>query len=135
MKVFIDTNVLISAALFPGSVPARAFFKAVTEPNDAIICDQNVSELKRIFNKKFHDKTEKLNSFLSLIMMSVTIVKVPEEKIPEEKQIRDEKDRPIFRAAMAANADLFLTGDRDFLESGIKNPKIVTPAEFVMSLE
>lgn len=39
MKVFIDTNVLISAALFPRSMPYQAFCKAVADPNTAIICD------------------------------------------------------------------------------------------------
>ncbi|MGN8819217.1 hypothetical protein ACTNEN_13010 [Oribacterium sp. HCP28S3_H8] len=31
MKVFIDSNVLFSAALFPGSTPARALYKALTD--------------------------------------------------------------------------------------------------------
>ena len=33
--------------------------------------------------------------------------------------------------AIAAKADVLVTGDRDFLESGITNPKIVTAAEFL----
>lgn len=40
-------------------------------------------------------------------------------------------DRPILRAAIEAKADVLLTGDKDFLESGVKNPKIMTPAEFL----
>ncbi|MGO5337659.1 hypothetical protein ACTQZS_12795 [Bilifractor sp. LCP19S3_H10] len=32
MKVFIDSNVLFSAALFPGSTPARALYKALKNP-------------------------------------------------------------------------------------------------------
>lgn len=131
MLIFIDTNILISAALFPESMPYRAFYKAVTDPNHAVICDQNVDELRKIFNRKFPAKVSVLNTFLSIIMTSVTIVKVPEETVPDEKQIRDEKDRPIFRAAIHSGADTFLTGDKDFLESGIKDPRIVTPSEFV----
>ena len=46
MKVFIDSNVLFSAARFPGSTPARALYKALTEPNDAIVCEINIDELK-----------------------------------------------------------------------------------------
>ena len=30
-----------------------------------------------------------------------------------------------------AKADILLTGDKDFLESSIKHPKILTPAEFL----
>lgn len=131
MKVFVDTNVLISAALFPGSTPARAFYKAVTFPYSAMICDQNIDELKRIFNKKFPQKTDLLNLFLSLIMTSVEIVKVPEAEVEGEDKIRDTKDRPIFRAAFSNGAEIFLTGDKDFLESGIIDPRIMAPGDFI----
>ena len=39
-------------------------------------------------------------------------------------------DRPILRAALNAKADILLTGDKDFLESGIDTPKIMTAADF-----
>lgn len=48
-----------------------------------------------------------------------------------EKLIRDVKDRPILRAALNAKADVLLTGDKDFLESGVTDPKIMTAAEFL----
>ena len=48
-----------------------------------------------------------------------------------ETQIRDVNDCPILRAAIEAKADVLLTGDKDFLESGVKNPAIMTPAEFL----
>ena len=53
------------------------------------------------------------------------------EEISLESQIRDINDRPILRAAIMAKADILLTGDKDFLESSIKHPKILTPAEFL----
>ena len=49
MKILIDTNILISAALNPDGIPSQAFFKAVTYPNKAIISKQNLEELRRIF--------------------------------------------------------------------------------------
>ena len=48
-----------------------------------------------------------------------------------ESLIRDVKDRPILRAAIEAQADVLLTGDKDFLESGVEHPAIMIPAEFV----
>ena len=48
-----------------------------------------------------------------------------------DTQIRDVNDRPILRAAIEAKADVLLTGDKDFLESGVKNPTIMTSAEFL----
>lgn len=56
---------------------------------------------------------------------------MPIETRESETQIRDVKDRPILRAAIEAKADVLLTGDKDFLESGVKKPAIMTPAEFL----
>ena len=42
MKILIDTNILISAALNNQGTPYRAYIKAVTSPNEAVISDQNV---------------------------------------------------------------------------------------------
>ncbi len=56
------------------------------------------------------------------------LVPVPTDEDMTETQIRDVNDRPILRAAIAAKADVLLTGDKDFLESGVQNP---TPAEFL----
>ena len=41
------------------------------------------------------------------------------------------KDRPILRAALNAGADLFLTGDKDFLESSVKDPRIISVPVFL----
>ena len=54
-----------------------------------------------------------------------------EDENASESQVRDADDRPISRAAIAAKADVLLTGDKDFLESGLENPTIMTPAEFL----
>ena len=59
------------------------------------------------------------------------MIPVPVEEVMTETQIRDVDDRPILRAAIEAKADVLLTGDKDFLESGVKNPMIMTPAEFL----
>ncbi len=65
MRVLIDTNVLISAALNPTGIPSQAYQKAASYPNRGLICEQNVDELKRIFNKKFPNRLAALDKFLS----------------------------------------------------------------------
>ena len=40
-------------------------------------------------------------------------------------------DRPILRAAIYANADILLTGDKDFLCLDMKHPKCMTAAQFL----
>ena len=131
MRVFIDTNILISAALSSSGKPFKAYCKAVSYPNDAIICEQNIDELRRIINRKFPKSLAKFEQFLSLLLTTVEIVPIPDEENDLEVKIRDVMDRPILRAAIKAKADIFLTGDKDFLESDVIDPKILTAAEFL----
>ncbi len=131
MRVLIDTNVLISAALRANSVPYQAYVKAASYPNHGLICEQNVDEMKRIFNKKFPKRLAALDKFLSTALLTLELVPIPTDENISESQVRDVDDRPILRAAIGAKADLLLTGDKDFLESGLKNPKVMAPAEFL----
>lgn len=133
MRVLIDTNVLISAALNPTGVPSQAYQKAASYPNRGLICEQNVDELKRIFNKKFPNRLAALDKFLSTALLTLELVPTPSDELATETLIRDVKDRPILRAAIEARADVLLTGDKDFLESGVEHPAIMTPAEFVQA--
>ncbi len=131
MRVLIDTNILISAAYSRGSVPHRAFIKAVDPPYQALICEQSLEELRRVFNRKFPDKIHVFEGFISAALSVVEIVPVPPSPHPDEAEIRDANDRPILRAAINSGADILLTGDKDFLESSVTNPRIMTAAAFL----
>ena len=131
MRILIDTNILISAALNSHGTPYKAYLKAVTYPNKGIICDQNIEELWRIFNRKFPTKISMLEKVLAYSLSVIEVATTPEMEEDAEKLIRDVKDRPILRAALNAKADVLLTGDKDFLESGVTDPKIMTAAEFL----
>lgn len=85
-------------------------------------CEQTVSRGRH---------TRRPLKFLSVALLTLELVPVPENEFTIEVQIRDTKDRPILRAAIAAKADILLTGDKDFLESGVEKPAIMTPAEFL----
>lgn len=131
MIVFLDTNILISAALNSKGVPYQAFLKAVTYPNKAIICEQNLIEIKNVFQRKFPDKLKLLENFLTLALQVIELVPIPCDINNHEVLIRDITDRPILRAAIHANADIILTGDKDFLEADIQNPKMMTAVQFL----
>lgn len=135
MRCLIDTNILISAALFPDSVLARAFIKAVSPPHDAVVCDYSLDEMRRVYNRKFPHKIPDFERFLSLLTLSVEIVSTPEDtesSMGDEQKIRDLNDRPIYLAALAAGVDGMLTGDKDFLDSGIYRPRMITASEFIL---
>lgn len=96
-----------------------------------MICDQNLDEMKRIFTKKFPEKLPALESFISNSLFSIEIVDTPEIPVEEEKSMRDMMNRPILRSAIVSGVDIILTGDKDFLESEIDHPQMMTPSDFL----
>lgn len=131
MKVMIDTNIIISAALFPRGKAAQALYKAMLSPYEPLLCDYVIDELNRKFREKFPERQMELEAFLFNALMYIRTVPTPEEEVAAEKVIRDPKDRPILRAALNEHADLFLTGDKDFLESSVTDPRIVSVTTFL----
>lgn len=131
MKVMLDTNIIISAALFPKGRAAQAFFKSLHPPYEPVVCDYVVDELRRKFREKFPDRLTELEAFLFHTLAYIRVVSTPGEELRSESMVRDPKDRPILRAALNAHADLFLTGDKDFLESSVTDPRIISVAGFL----
>ena len=131
MRVMIDTNIFISAVLFPKGKTSSALKKTLVSPYQPVTCDYVIDELHRKFQEEFPDRISDLNEFLDSSLAVIDVVKTPKTAVDDEKLIRDEKDRPILRAALDAGADLFLTGDKDFLESSVTDPRIITVAEFL----
>lgn len=131
MRIMIDTNVIISAALFPNGRAAKAFFRAMLPPYQPIVCDYIVDELHRKFREKFPERLTELEAFLFQALSFIEVVKTPDDVVELERKVRDPKDRPILRAALDAHADLFLTGDKDFLESAITDPRTIGVAAFL----
>lgn len=52
MRVMIDTNIFISAALFPHGRVAAALYKAMLPPYQPVVCDYIIDELHRKFQEK-----------------------------------------------------------------------------------
>jgi len=87
--------------------------------------------LRRIFNRKFPHQIPLLNQFLAESLPFLKVVSTPTDEVEVETKIRDISDRPLLRAAIAADADILVTGDKDFLESDVKVPKIMKVTEFL----
>ena len=125
MRILVDTNILISAILFPHSKAAQALLY-VTEHHDVVLCDRNIYELREVLNRKKPDK---------LPDAEVLLAELSYELIPAayhaEKLIRDVKDQPILNAAIIADVDIILTGDKDFLCLGMEHPKCMNIADFL----
>ena len=93
MRVMIDTNIFISAVLFPKSKTSSALKKALTSPYQPVTCDYVIDELHRKFREKFPDRISDLNEFLDASLAVIDVVKTPKIAVHDEKLIRDEKDR------------------------------------------
>lgn len=125
MRILVDTNILFSALLFPHSKPAQALLYAI-DHHEIVLCDRNITELRDILKRKAPKY---------LPDAEVLIAELPYELIPAvdhaEKLIRDAKDQPILNAAIVADVDAILTGDKDFLSLEMEHPRCLTAAQFL----
>ena len=125
MRILVDTNILFSALLFPGSIPAKALLH-IAENHEIVLCDQNLSEFRNILERKAPQY---------LADAEVFIAELAYELIPAvdhaEKLIRDAKDQPILNAAVLYDVDMILTGDKDFLSLNLERPQCVTATEYL----
>lgn len=128
MRIMIDTNIIISAILFPNSMPSR-FVEEVTSKHSIVLCSHIIDELHRVFNKKFKDKLLYLEKFLS--KFSFELIYTPQD-IEKEKYptIRDVADLPILVSAIIEDIDVIVTGDKDFFDVEIEKPEIITVKEY-----
>lgn len=130
MKVLFDTNILFAAIIKPEGIPRRSIAKAI-DLYEAYVCQRNIVELQDVFNEKIPQHLNRLKDFMDSVLPQMKMIQTPDEEIELEKKIRDEDDRLILRAAVAAEIDIIISGDKDFLESGVKDPAILTPSQFV----
>jgi putative PIN family toxin of toxin-antitoxin system len=132
MHILADTNILISAVLFPNSITTRVWTHII-EHHHVTIPDHAITELKNVFQRKFPANTNELQHFLeSLPCEIINLENFPYETI-EIPFIRDKTDIPILTAAIAIDADILLTGDKDFLDIKLDKPLIMSPGAFMKS--
>lgn len=125
MRVLADTNVLVSAVLFPRSKPATAL-KHIAVCHSLFICEQSVFELTDVLARKAPHLLPSAREWLAGMCY---------ELIPAlgfmGVAIRDASDQPILNAAIAYNMDVILSGDKDFLALGHDRPRCLTVAQFL----
>ena len=124
----LDTNILISALLFPSERMNR-MIEFISINHDLVLSSYVLDELKAVINKKFPSKSSVIDKLL--IKMSYELVYTP-ENIPDSIfNIRDKKDYPVLYTAILEGIDILITGDKDFADVSILYPEICTPADFI----
>ncbi len=94
--------------------------------HELVLCDRNVSELREVLNRK----APQLLPDAEVLLAELTFELIPAVE-HAEKLIRDAKDQPILNAAIVADVDAILTGDKDFLSLELERPKCLTAAQFL----
>ena len=129
MKIMLDTNILISAGLFP-SKKMTYFLEQVTKHNRILLCTYCLEELKFVIIKKFPNKHKNIEMFLQKLPFS--LVRTHDSNLKRLNiSIRDEADYPVLMPAILADVDILITGDKDFVDIKIKKPEIMSPTEFL----
>ena len=127
MRVFCDTNVLVSAFTTRG-LGADIFPLAASE-HKFITSEVVIEELRRVLSEKFKMPQQEVldaEKFLRRFHVEPTPDSAP------EVEIRDPDDRWILAAALNSDADVLVTGDRDLLElqESITDTVIINPRGF-----
>jgi putative PIN family toxin of toxin-antitoxin system len=129
MRIMLDTNIFISTIFFP-SEQTRELVRKLTEKHQIIVCDYVIEELRLVTDRKFPAKRIFLDRFF--MELPFELVYTPKVlDLNEFPQMRDKKDSPILATAILEEIDIFLTGDKDFLELVVERPEILTMTEFL----
>ena len=128
MDVMIDTNIIISAALFPNE-RMNCFLEALSQKHRLFLCSYSLNELERVVRRKWKERLIHIDLFLQ--KLQYTLIYTPSVNILDvDIIIRDETDYPILASAIIADVDVFITGDKDFSELILERPEILTITEF-----
>ncbi|MDR0929413.1 MAG: putative toxin-antitoxin system toxin component, PIN family [Oscillospiraceae bacterium] len=131
MDIMIDTNIVISAALFPGERINR-FIEVASQDHTLFLCSYTLEEIARVVRKKFPERAHAMELFLS--KLSFTLIHTPTvDVIGTGFHIRDKMDYPIWASAMVGDVDILITGDKDFDDLDVERPEIMTIAQFMQT--
>ena len=127
MRVMVDTNVLVSALLFPAA-PVGRTLEGIVSGHTLVLASFVIEELRAVVERKFPDKAMAVDRLLE--KLSYETVYTPSHPKPGLFEIRDMKDYPVLYTAMTNGVDILVTGDKDFAEVQVDMPRIMTPAQF-----
>ena len=129
MRIMLDTNVLISGFAFH-SHNLMEMMRWIGEAHQLVLSTYVIDELKDVIARKAPRLQGALDAFL--MRLPYELYYTP-ERIPDRLpfEIRDPDDIAVLYSAVIAEADVLITGDKDFAEISIEKPEILTPSEFM----
>lgn len=126
MKIFADTNVLVSA--FTARGLCADLLEIILADHHLITGEIVLNELERVLIKKLNVPQNRVSDTL-LFLRKYQIEPMPDK--PSDIIVRDD-DRWVLESALRAKADILVTGDKDLLvlSKKISQIKIISPRGF-----
>jgi putative PIN family toxin of toxin-antitoxin system len=125
VRVFLDTNVLVAAFTSRGLC---ADVVRVTLADHALLTGEvNLRELRRVLRERMKVPAAQVQRAEALLRAQ-SVVRKP--KRPPDVAVRDPDDLWVLASALAGEADVLVTGDRDLLELPDPPVAIVSPRAF-----
>jgi putative PIN family toxin of toxin-antitoxin system len=127
VKVFLDTNVLVSGFATRGL--CADVIRLVLAEHELITADAVLNELKRVLKHKIQLPGEQIQEILTFLEGQTV---QPKPISPSLIPVRDEDDQWVLASALAAKADVLVTGDKDLLDVAeeVRNLTITDPRGF-----
>lgn len=133
MRVVLDTNVWISGWLW-GGIPGQLIIMAVNQQITVFASEDLLSELENsLSGGKLQSKIQSLGATVQILVSRTRqLVELSPVTPVDVPQLRDQDDVIIIAVALAANADVIVTGDQDLLTlNEFAGIPIVTPKDFL----
>ena len=137
MKVVIDFNVWVPALLW-GDVPGQILRLVYEKTVESYVSAELLRELDATLRRaKFQLRLEKRQQTVAGLMAIATALcpSVPIEDV-DIPDLRDPDDDKIIATAIAANAEVVITGDQDLLVlQDVQGIRILTPTQVLDLLQ
>ncbi len=114
MRVVFDSNILISALVFPGKQAEKAISRIIENQDQLVISKPIVDEVLEVLARKFTRDPEEL-SRVAVFLADLADMVRPRRRV---RVLKDDADNRILECAITGHADLVVTGDQAMLELG-----------------
>ncbi len=130
IRVVLDTNVLISAILVPGSNPDKVMQLARSNFIQVISSPEILEELEHTLRNKIKYPERQVKDFIIWVENLVKVI-FPVHTV--SKVCKKETDHRIIECALSGGARFIISGDKKHLLclKKYKDIEIVSPAEFL----
>jgi putative PIN family toxin of toxin-antitoxin system len=131
----LDTNVVLSALIRPGGTSGRLRLAWQSQRFVPLVSRTTAAELVRVLAyPKFKLVPGEQHDLLADYLPWAETFRIPNPP-PRTPACRDPHDLPFLQLALAAKADVLVTGDADLLVLvPVRNLSIITPAKAVEQL-